>query len=59
MKGFLDGSLGSYTAMMHEPYNDNIQGGPSDNAGIFLVPEDEMYQWVKSADASGLQVRFY
>jgi len=56
VKGFLDGSLGSYTAKMFEPYLDNIQGGPENNTGILLVPEKEMYEWVKGADALGLQV---
>ena len=42
--------------MMNEPYSDNPQGAPEHNAGIFLVPEDEMYEWVNAADKAGLQV---
>lgn len=51
LKGFMDGSLGSHTAAMLEPFTD----APEDRG--FLINElDDMREWVTSADAAGLQV---
>jgi predicted amidohydrolase YtcJ len=51
LKGFMDGSLGSHTAAMLEPFTDV----PGDKG--FLINElDDMRTWVTGADAAGLQV---
>ncbi len=51
LKGFVDGSLGSHTAAMLEPFSD----GPSDK-GLFVTPPELLYEWTKAADTAGLQV---
>jgi len=54
LKGFVDGSLGSSTALMFEPFVDD----PA-NRGTYVsdwFPEGVMYQRVKAADYAGLQV---
>jgi predicted amidohydrolase YtcJ len=51
LKGFMDGSLGSHTAAMLEPFTD----APEDKG--FLINEiDDLRDWVTGADAAGLQV---
>ncbi len=54
LKGFADGSLGSTTAWLFEPYLDspNTSGIASDE----LVHPDAMYANIRSADAAGLQI---
>lgn len=51
LKGYVDGSLGSHTAAMLEPFTD----APHDR-GLFVTPPDSLYAWTKGADAAGLQV---
>lgn len=51
LKGFIDGSLGSHTALFHEPYTDE----PSDK-GFMTNPPDSVLQWIKDADKAGMQV---
>lgn len=51
LKGFMDGSLGSHTAAMLEPYTD----APEDK-GFLINPLDDMRDWIMQADAAGLQV---
>ncbi|MFN3840378.1 MAG: amidohydrolase [Cyclobacteriaceae bacterium] len=51
LKEFVDGSLGSHTAAFFEPFTDS----PND-AGFFVISEDELYRRIKSADSAGLQV---
>lgn len=51
LKEFVDGSLGSHTAAFFKPYTDV----PNDS-GFFVIPEDELYRRIKSADSAGLQV---
>lgn len=51
LKGFVDGSLGSHTAAMLEPFTD----APSDR-GFFVNTEADLYQWASSADKAGLHV---
>ena len=51
LKGFMDGSLGSHTARMLEPFTDS----PSD-VGLWVTPPDSIYAWTKGADAAGLHV---
>lgn len=51
LKGFMDGSLGSHTAALYEPFEDS----PGDR-GLLVNPPEEMYAWISSADKAGLQV---
>jgi predicted amidohydrolase YtcJ len=51
LKGFVDGSLGSHTAAMLEPFSD----APNDTGLLVNTPED-LYTWTSGADKSGLQV---
>jgi predicted amidohydrolase YtcJ len=51
LKGFVDGSLGSHTAAMIEPYDD----APNDR-GLFLNTPADLYTWTKSADAEALHL---
>ncbi|MBA4062655.1 MAG: amidohydrolase [Isosphaera sp.] len=51
LKGFMDGSLGSSTAKMFDPY----QADPK-NTGVFVTEPTDMRALVRSADAAGLDV---
>ena len=51
LKGFVDGSLGSHTAAMLEPFTD----APGDR-GLLVSTPDDLYAWTSGADAAGLQV---
>ncbi|MFL5473194.1 MAG: amidohydrolase [Gemmatimonadales bacterium] len=51
VKGYVDGSLGSTTALFYEPYNDAPQ-----TSGLLVNPEDSLRSWIGSADSAGLQV---
>jgi hypothetical protein len=51
LKGFVDGSLGSHTAAMHQPFTD----APADS-GLLVTPPDSLYAWTAAADRAGLQV---
>ena len=51
LKGFMDGSLGSHTAAFFEPFTDT----PEDR-GFFINDLMDMENWIRSADAAGLQV---
>jgi predicted amidohydrolase YtcJ len=54
LKGFADGSLGSGTAYLFEPYSDE----PS-NSGLLrnqMQPLSQMRDWMMQADAAGLQI---
>ena len=51
LKGFVDGSVGSHTAAMLEPFTD----APNDR-GLMVNTEDNLYVWTKNADLAGLQV---
>lgn len=51
VKGFVDGSLGSSTARMWEPYEN--QGG---NRGVYVTPVETLRAWIRGADAAGLPV---
>jgi predicted amidohydrolase YtcJ len=51
VKGFIDGSLGSNTALFYQPYNDAPQ-----TSGLMVTPEDSLRAWIGSADSAGLQV---
>lgn len=51
-QAFSDGSLGSSTALFHEPYADD----PT-NRGLTVAPEDWLLRNVFAADAARLQVQ--
>jgi predicted amidohydrolase YtcJ len=51
LKGFVDGSLGSHTAAMLEPFTD----APTDTGLLVNTPED-LYSWTSNADKAGLHV---
>ncbi len=51
LKGFVDGSIGSHTAAMLEPFTD----APNDR-GLMVNTETDLYQWTSAADKAGLQV---
>lgn len=51
LKGFMDGSLGSHTAAMLEPFSD-----APDDSGFLINSLDDMRRWIGGADAAGLQV---
>jgi predicted amidohydrolase YtcJ len=51
VKGYVDGSLGSTTALFYQSYND----APG-TAGLLVTPEDSLRAWIGGADSSGLQV---
>jgi len=51
VKGYMDGSLGSTTALLFEPYRDD----PT-TRGLETTPLDSIRRWVQAADSAGLQV---
>jgi predicted amidohydrolase YtcJ len=51
VKGFMDGSLGSSTAKMFDPY----EGKPG-NVGVYVTQPEAMKNMVRAADAKGLSV---
>ncbi len=57
LKGFVDGSLGSFTALFFEPYTDDPE-----KTGILvsdMYPEGIMEQRIREADKAGLQVAIH
>ncbi len=51
LKAFVDGSLGSHTAVFFGPYTDN-----PDNQGLILNSLDSLYNWISGADEAGLHL---
>jgi predicted amidohydrolase YtcJ len=51
VKGFVDGSLGSTTALFYQPYSD----APG-SVGLMVTPEDSLRAWIAAGDSAGLQV---
>ena len=51
LKAYVDGSLGSRTAAMLEPYDD----APGET-GVLVTRRDSLYRWTRDADAAGLHV---
>ena len=51
VKGYMDGSLGSTTALFFDPYVDE----PA-TTGLETTPLDSMRRWIGAADSAGLQV---
>lgn len=54
LKGFVDGSLGSHTAAMLEPFTD----APADR-GLFVNTPEDLYQWTSGADKAQLHVMIH
>jgi len=51
VKGFVDGSLGSTTALFFDPYEDE-----RGTRGLLVTPEDSLRSQIGRADSAGLQV---
>jgi predicted amidohydrolase YtcJ len=51
VKGYMDGSLGSTTALFFAPYLDAPK-----TSGLLTTPLDSMRRWVQASDSAGLQV---
>lgn len=50
LKAFVDGSLGSHTAAMLDGFTD-----APDDTGLLVNDVDDLYRWIRDADAAGLQ----
>ena len=48
VKGYMDGSLGSTTALFYQPYDDD----PT-TSGVLVTPEDSLRAWIGAADSAG------
>ncbi len=51
LKEFVDGSLGSHTAVFFDAYDD-----APDDFGFLVTPEEVLYNRIKSADSAGLHI---
>ncbi|MBA4073172.1 MAG: amidohydrolase [Gemmatimonas sp.] len=51
LKGFVDGSIGSHTAAMLEPFTD-----APDDRGLMVNSEADLYAWALAGDKAGLQL---
>ena len=51
MKGFIDGTLGSGTALFFEPFEDE-----PDKSGLPMMPYEEMEERILATDARGFQI---
>jgi predicted amidohydrolase YtcJ len=51
VKGYVDGSLGSTTALFFEPYQDDPR-----TMGLLVTPADSLRTWILAADSAQLQV---
>jgi predicted amidohydrolase YtcJ len=51
VKGYVDGSLGSTTALFYAPYADDPK-----TSGVLVTPEDSLRSWIGASDSVGLQV---
>jgi predicted amidohydrolase YtcJ len=54
LKGFVDGSLGSSTALFYDPYLD-----APETSGLVVIGMDELADRVRAAEAAGLQVAIH
>jgi predicted amidohydrolase YtcJ len=54
LKGFVDGSLGSSTAKMYEPFVNE-----PDSTGIFVTPPARLLEYAVGADKAGLNVAIH
>ena len=53
-KGFLDGALGSQTAAMWEPYENQPE-----NSGVALIREGPLARWVRAIHGEGYQIALH
>ncbi|WP_457825358.1 amidohydrolase family protein, partial [Staphylococcus aureus] len=51
VKGLMDGSLGSRTALFRDPYSD-----APDTRGVRVTPRADIARWVAAADAGHMPV---
>jgi predicted amidohydrolase YtcJ len=51
VKGYVDGSLGSTTALFYQAYAEAPSTG-----GLLVTPEDSLRAWIGAADSAGIQV---
>ncbi len=51
LKGFIDGTLGSGTALFHEPFEDE-----PDKSGLPMMPYEELEEQILAGDARGFQI---
>ncbi len=51
LKGFVDGSLGSKTALFDDPYE-----GSTDDRGLAVTPSADLRAWIAGADRASLHV---
>jgi predicted amidohydrolase YtcJ len=56
VKGYVDGSLGSRTAKMFEPYSKMDDPKAKDTTGIFVTSPTKLREMIKGADLAGLIV---
>jgi predicted amidohydrolase YtcJ len=54
LKGFVDGSLGSSTARMYEPYLHE-----KGNTGVYVTPLNRLREYIEGADAAGLSIAIH
>lgn len=54
LKGYVDGSLGSSTALFTEPYTEDPR-----NYGLLVNPVDSLRRWIFDADSAGLQIAIH
>jgi predicted amidohydrolase YtcJ len=54
VKGFVDGSLGSSTAKMFEPYVHE-----KGNTGVYVTPLNRLREYIEGADAAGLSIAIH
>ena len=54
LKAFVDGSLGSHTAAMLEPFTD-----APDDRGLFVTTPEDLYRWTSGADKAQLHVMIH
>lgn len=55
IKFFLDGTLGSQTAALFEPYNDDLEGRPN-NTGLLRMEREDFLRQVQAAVAAGFGI---
>jgi predicted amidohydrolase YtcJ len=54
VKGFVDGSLGSSTAKMFDPYLHE-----KGNTGVYVTPLNRLREYIEGADAAGLSIAIH
>ena len=57
LKEFADGSLGSSTALFHEPYE--RRGNETTTHGVRNIPTSDLQRLAEKADEAGLQIAIH